>query len=128
MSSTGSGNESYEVTAKARITFDKSAGGTFTNLPLNGMFTGSIDGKQLMTQAPTGSINISNFIVLNMFMSKAEVDLKLTAPDKETYDKIAQGVPVKLTVSINGLEGVLYLVQDGKEFYVVNTDPNAANG
>ena len=123
----GTGGSSYKITAKADITFDKNAGGTFQELPCKGMFTGKIDTVSLNTDKPTGSLKMSNFAVLNWFMSKATVDVDMTVPDAETYQKIADGTPVEVTVKINNIEGTLYIVQSGKEFHVVNTDPGPAN-
>ena len=123
----GTGGSSYKITAKADITFDKNAGGTFQELPCKGMFTGKIGAVSLNTTKPTGSLTMSNFAGLNWFMSKATVDVEMTVPDAETYQKIADGTPVEVTVKINNIEGTLYIVQSGKEFHVVNTDPGTAN-
>ena len=100
----GTGGSSYKITAKADITFDKNAGGTFQELPCKGMFTGKIDTVSLNTDKPTGSLKMSNFAVLNWFMSKATVDVDMTVPDAETYQKIADGTPVEVTVKINILK------------------------
>lgn len=91
------------------------------------MFTGKIGTVSLNTAKPTGTLTMSNFAVLNWFMSKATVDVDMTVPDAETYQKIADGTPVEVTVKINNIEGTLYIVQSGKEFHVVNTDPGTAN-
>lgn len=123
----GTGGSSYKITVKADITFDKNAGGIFQELPCTGMFTGKIGTVSLNTAKPTGTLTMSNFAVLNWFMSKATVDVDMTVPDAETYQKIADGTPVEVTVKINNIEGTLYIVQSGKEFHVVNTDPGTAN-
>lgn len=123
----GTGGSSYKITAKADITFDKNAGGTFQELPCTGMFTGKIDTVPLKTDKPTGSLKMSNFAFLNWFMSKATVEVEMTIPTEEDYEKIAAGTPVEITVKLNNVEGKLYIVQSGKEFHVVNTDPGTAN-
>lgn len=122
----GTGGSSYKITAKADITFDKNAGGIFQELPCKGMFTGKIDTVSLKTDKPTGSLTMSNFAGLNWFMSKATVDVEMTIPTEEAYEKIAAGTPVEVTVKLNNVEGKLYIVQKGKTFLVLNTDPTPA--
>ena len=122
----GTGGSSYKITAKADITFDKNAGGTFQELPCTGMFTGKIGAVSLNTTKPTGSLTMSNFAGLNWFMSKATVEVEMTIPTEEAYEKIAAGTPVEITVKLNNVEGKLYIVQKGKTFLVLNTDPTPA--
>ena len=122
----GTGGSSYKITAKADITFDKNAGGTFQELPCKGMFTGKIGAVSLNTTKPTGSLTMSNFAGLNWFMSKATVEVEMTIPTEEAYEKIAAGTPVEITVKLNNVEGKLYIVQKGKTFLVLNTDPTPA--
>ena len=125
--SQGTGENTYSVTAKADITFDRNAGNILQELPCTGMFTGKINATPLSTVQPGGKITMSNFIILNKFMGKTTVDVEMTVPDAKTYQKIADGMPVEVTVKINNIEGTLYIVQSGKEFHVVNTDPGTAN-
>ena len=122
----GTGGSSYKITAKADITFDKNAGGTLQDLLCTGMFAGKIDKTGLTTTKPTGRITMSNFAVLNWFMSKATVEVEMTIPTKEAYEKIAAGTPVEVTVRLNNVEGKLYIVQKDKTFLVLNTDPTPA--
>jgi hypothetical protein len=122
----GTGASSYKITAKADITFDKNAGGTFQELPCTGMFTGKIDTVSLNTTKPTGSLTMSNFAGLNWFMSKATVEVEMTIPTEEAYEKIAAGTPVEITVKLNNVEGKLYIVQKDQTFLVLNTDPTPA--
>ena len=122
----GTGGSSYKITAKADITFDKNAGGTFQELPCKGMFTGKIGAVSLNTTKPTGSLTMSNFAGLNWFMSKATVDVEMTIPTEEAYEKIAAGTPVEITVKLNNVEGKLYIVQKDQTFLVLNTDPTPA--
>lgn len=121
----GTGGSSYTVTAKADITFDKNAGGTFQELPCAGMFTGKIGTASLSTVKPTGKLTMSNFAGLNWFMSKATVEVEMTIPTKEDYEKIAAGTPVEVTVTINNIAGKLYIVQKEKQFFVTNAAPQA---
>lgn len=123
----GTGGSSYKITAKADITFDKNAGGTFQELPCTGMFTGKIDTVSLKTDKPTGSLKMSNFAFLNWFMSKATVEVEMTIPTKEDYEKIAAGTPVEITVKLNNVEGKLYIVQKDQTFLVLNTNPASAD-
>ena len=123
----GTGASSYKITAKADITFDQNAGGTFQELPCAEMFTGKIDTVSLKTDKPTGSLKMSNFAVLNWFMSKATVDVEMTIPTKEDYEKIAAGTPVEVTVKLNNVEGTLYIVQKDQTFLVLNTNPTSAD-
>ena len=122
----GTGASSYKITAKADITFDQNAGGIFQELPCKGMFTGKISTVSLTTDKPTGSLTMSNFAGLNWFMSKATVDVEMTIPTKEDYEKIAAGTPVEVTVKLNNVEGTLYIVQKDQTFLVLNTDPTPA--
>ena len=123
----GTGSSSYKITAKADITFDKNAGGTFQELPCTGMFTGKIDTTSLKTDKPTGSLKMSNFAFLNWFMSKATVEVEMTIPTEEAYKKIAAGTPVEITVKLNNVEGKLYIVQKDQTFLVLNTNPASAD-
>ena len=123
----GTGASSYKITAKADITFDKNAGGTFQELPCTGMFTGKIDTVPLKTDKPTGSLKMSNFAFLNWFMSKATVEVEMTIPTKEDYEKISAGTPVEITVKLNNVEGKLYIVQKDQTFLVLNTNPASAD-
>ena len=123
----GTGGSSYKITAKADITFDKNAGGIFQELPCTGMFTGKIGAVSLNTTKPTGSLTMSNFAGLNWFMSKATVDVEMTIPTEEAYEKIAAGTPVEVTVKLNNVEGKLYIVQKDQTFLVLNTDPTSAD-
>ena len=121
----GTGGSSYTVTAKADITFDENAGGTFQELHCAGMFTGKIDTVSLNTAKPTGKLTMSNFVGLNWFMSKATVDVEMSVPKKTDYEKIAAGTPVEVTVTINNIAGKLYIVQKEKQFFVTNAAPQA---
>ena len=123
----GTGASSYKITAKADITFDKNAGGTFQELSCAEMFTGKIDTVSLKTDKPTGSLKMSNFAFLNWFMSKATVEVEMTIPTKEDYEKIAAGTPVEITVKLNNVEGKLYIVQKDQTFLVLNTNPASAD-
>lgn len=123
----GTGGSSYKITAKADITFDQNAGGTFQALPCAEMFTGKIDTVSLSTAKPTGNLTMSNFAFLNWFMSKATVEVEMMIPTKEAYEKIAAGTPVEVTVKLNNVEGKLYIVQKDQTFLVLNTDPTSAN-
>lgn len=121
----GTGGSSYTVTAKADITFDKNAGSTFQELSCAGMFTGKIDTVSLNTAKPTGKLTMTNFAVLNWFMSKATVDVEMSVPKETDYEKIAAGTPVEVTVTINNIAGKLYIVQKEKQFFVTNAAPQA---
>ena len=122
----GTGGSSYKITAKADITFNKNAGSTFQELSCAGMFTGKIGTTSLNTAKPTGKLTMTNFAFLNWFMSKATVEVEMTIPTKEDYEKIAAGTPVEVTVRLNNVEGKLYIVQKDKTFLVLNTDPTPA--
>ena len=123
----GTGGSSYKITAKADITFNKNAGSTFQELSCAGMFTGKIDTVSLNTAKPTGKLTMTNFAVLNWFMSKATVEVEMTIPTKEAYEKIAAGTPVEITVKLNNVEGKLYIVQKDQTFLVLNTNPASAD-
>ena len=121
----GTGGSSYKITAKADITFNKNAGSTFQELSCAGMFTGKIDTVSLNTAKPTGKLTMTNFAVLNWFMSKATVDVEMSVPKETDYEKIAAGTPVEVTVRINNVDGKLYIVQKEKQFFVTNAAPQA---
>lgn len=91
------------------------------------MFTGKIGAVSLNTTKPTGSLKMSNFAGLNWFMSKATVEVEMTIPTEEAYEKIAAGTPVEITVKLNNVEGKLYIVQKDQTFLVLNTDPTPAD-
>ena len=122
----GTGGSSYKITAKADITFNKDAGSTFQELSCAGMFTGKIGTVSLNTAKPTGKLTMTNLAGPNLFMSKATVEVEMTIPTKDDYEKIAAGTPVEVTVRLNNVEGKLYIVQKDKTFLVLNTDPTPA--
>ena len=121
----GSGSNG-SITATVKLTYSSSGKG-FVEYPYEGMFTGKICTVPLNTDKPIGSLTMSNFAVLNWFMSKATVEVEMTIPTKEAYEKIAAGTPVEVTVKLNNVEGTLYIIQKGNTFLVLNTDPTPAD-
>ena len=78
------------------------------------MFNATVGGSNLTQVAPTGNLVVSDALLGKPFATK-EKDLKLSFPDVATREAYQSGKPAYLTITINGIPGVLYLVKrDGR--------------
>lgn len=107
------GGDAGAITGTAKIRFSDS-GSSMQSVPYRGMFNATVGGSKLNQVAPTGNLVVSDALLGKPFATK-EVTLKLSFPDVATRDAYQGGKPAYLTITINGITGVLYLVKrDGK--------------
>lgn len=87
---------------------------TFQTTSYNGMFKAQVQDEALDTVSPTGTLIASNFLWGTLW-GTTTVDLKMnfrTAVARKLYQN---GTPATLTITINGVSTVMYLVKrDGR--------------
>ena len=107
------GGDAGAITGTAKIRFSDS-GSSMQAVPYRGMFNATVGGAKLNQVAPAGSLVVSDALLGKPFATK-EVTLRLSFPDEATREAYRGGKPAYLTITINGMTGVLYLVKrDGK--------------
>ena len=95
-----------------KIRFSDS-GSSMQAVPYRGMFNATVGGSNLTQVAPTGNLVVSDALLGKPFATK-EKDLKLSFPDVATREAYQSGKPACLTITINNITGVLYLVKTGR--------------
>lgn len=106
---TASGNDKGAITGKVKLRYD--AGGSYNN-----MFKAVVVDANLTQVAPTGPFFVSDALVGKPFATE-EKDLKLSFPTDEARQNFLDGKPAVMTITINGLTGVLFLMkQDDNSF------------
>ncbi len=107
------GGDAGAITGTVKIRFSDSGSSTQA-VPYRGMFNATVGGSNLNQVAPTGTLVVSDALLGKPFATK-EVTLKLSFPDVATREAYQSGKPAYLTITINGIPGVLYLVKrDGR--------------
>lgn len=107
------GGDAGAITGTVKIRFSDSGSSTQA-VPYRGMFNATVGGSNLNQVAPTGTLLVSDALLGKPFATK-EVTLKLSFPDVATRDAYQGGKPAYLTITINNITGVLYLVKrDGR--------------
>lgn len=82
----------------------------------NNMFKAVVVDANLTQVAPTGPFFVSDALVGKPFATE-EKDLKLSFPTDEARQNFLDGKPAVMTITINGLTGVLFLMkQDDNSF------------
>lgn len=85
-----------------------------------GVFNATVGGSNLTQVAPTGNLVVSDALLGKPFATK-EKDLKLSFPDVATREAYQSGKPACLTITINNITGVLYLVKRGDGYVATKT-------
>ena len=116
---TASGNDKGAITGTVKIRFSDS-GSSMQAVPYRGMFNATVGGANLNQVAPTGSLVVSDALLGKPFATK-EVTLKLSFPDVATRKAYQSGKPAYLTITINNITGVLYLVKRGDGYVATKT-------
>lgn len=107
------GGDAGAITGTVKIRFSDSGSSTQA-VPYRGMFNATVGSSNLNQVAPTGTLVVSDALLGKPFATK-EKDLKLSFPDVATREAYQSGKPAYLTITINGIPGVLYLVKrDGR--------------
>lgn len=116
---TASGNDKGAITGTVKIRFSDSGSSTQA-VPYRGMFNATVGGSKLTQVAPTGNLVVSDALLGKPFATK-EKDLKLSFPDVATREAYQSGKPAYLTITINNITGVLYLVKRGDGYVATKT-------
>lgn len=113
------GGDAGAITGTVKIRFSDSGSSTQA-VPYRGMFNATVGGSKLTQVAPTGTLVVSDALLGKPFATK-EKDLKLSFPDVATREAYQSGKPAYLTITINNITGVLYLVKRGDGYVATKT-------
>lgn len=113
------GGDAGAITGTVKIRFSDSGSSTQA-VPYRGMFNATVGSSNLNQVAPTGTLVVSDALLGKPFATK-EKDLKLSFPDVATREAYQSGKPAYLTITINGMIGVLYLVKRGNGYVATKT-------
>lgn len=109
------GGDAGAITGTVKIRFSDSGSSTQA-VPYRGMFNATVGGSNLNQVAPTGPFFVSDALVGKPFATE-EKDLKLSFPTDEARQNFLDGKPAVMTITINGMTGVLFLMkQDDNSF------------
>ena len=87
----------------------------------NNMFKAVVVDANLTQVAPTGPFFVSDALVGKPFATE-EKDLKLSFPTDEARQNFLDGKPAVMTITINGMTGVLFLMKrDDNSFVATKT-------
>lgn len=107
---TASGNDKGAITGKVKLRYD--AGGSYNN-----MFKAVVVDANLTQVAPTGQFFVSDALVGKPFATE-EKDLKLSFPTDEARQNFLGGKPAVMTITINNITGVLFLMKRDDNSFV----------
>ena len=110
------GGDAGAITGTVKIRFSDSGSSTQA-VPYRGMFNATVGGSNLNQVAPTGTLVVSDALLGKPFAK----DLKLSFPDVATREAYQSGKPACLTITINNITGVLYLVKRGDGYVATKT-------
>lgn len=113
------GSDAGAITGTVKIRFSDSGSSTQA-VPYRGMFNATVGGSNLNQVASTGTLVVSDALLGKPFATK-EVTLKLSFPDVATREAYQSGKPAYLTITINNITGVLYLVKRGDGYVATKT-------
>ena len=103
-------------TGKVKLRYDAGdsswQGGSYNN-----MFKAVVVDANLTQVAPTGPFFVSDALVGKPFATE-EKDLKLSFPTDEARQNFLDGKPAVMTITINGMTGVLFLMKRDDNSFV----------
>ena len=89
-------------------------GGNWQTMRYDGMFSATVNGCNLTQVAPTGRFTVTDSMGGKLH-STVEQELRLSFPNEGWRYQYQNGAVAVLTITINGIPGVLYLVKrDGR--------------
>ena len=112
-------NKAGAILGKVKLQFSD-GGGNWQTMKYDGMFSATVNECTLTQVAPTGTLVVSDALLGKPFATK-EKDLKLSFPDVTTREAYQSGKPAYLTITINNITGVLYLVKRGDGYVATKT-------
>lgn len=106
---TASGNDKGAITGKVKLRYD-AGGSSWQGGSYNNMFKAVVVDANLTQVAPTGPFFVSDALVGKPFATE-EKDLKLSFPTDEARQNFLDGKPAVMTITINNITGVLFLMK-----------------
>ena len=113
---TASGNDKGAITGKVKLRYD-AGGSSWQGGSYNNMFKAVVVDANLTQVAPTGPFFVSDALVGKPFATE-EKDLKLSFPTDEARQNFLGGKPAVMTITINGMTGVLFLMKRDDNSFV----------
>lgn len=113
---TASGNDKGAITGKVKLRYD-AGGSSWQGGSYNNMFKAVVVDANLTQVAPTGPFFVSDALVGKPFATE-EKDLKLSFPTDEARQNFLDGKPAVMTITINGMTGVLFLMKRDDNSFV----------
>ena len=113
---TVSGNDKGAITGKVKLRYD-AGGSSWQGGSYNNMFKAVVVDANLTQVAPTGQFFVSDALVGKPFATE-EKDLKLSFPTDEARQNFLGGKPAVMTITINGMTGVLFLMKRDDNSFV----------
>lgn len=110
------GGDAGAITGTVKIRFSDSGSSTQA-VPYRGMFNATVGSSNLTQVAPTGPFFVSDALVGKPFATE-EKDLKLSFPTDEARQNFLGGKPAVMTITINGMTGVLFLMKRDDNSFV----------
>lgn len=109
-------NKAGAILGKVKLKF-ADGGGNWQTMRYDGMFSATVNGCNLTQVAPTGPFFVSDALVGKPFATE-EKDLKLSFPTDEARQNFLDGKPAVMTITINGMTGVLFLMKRDDNSFV----------
>lgn len=109
-------NKAGAILGKVKLRF-ADGGGNWQTMRYDGMFSATVNGCNLTQVAPTGPFFVSDALVGKPFATE-EKDLKLSFPTDEARQNFLGGKPAVMTITINGMTGVLFLMKRDDNSFV----------
>ena len=110
---TASGNDKGAITGKVKLRYD-AGGSSWQGGSYNNMFKAVVVDANLTQVAPTGRFTVTDSMGGKLH-STVEQELRLSFPNEGWRYQYQNGAVAVLTITINGIPGVLYLVKrDGR--------------
>lgn len=110
------GGDAGAITGTVKIRFSDSGSSTQA-VPYRGMFNATVGGSKLTQVASTGQFFVSDALVGKPFATE-EKDLKLSFPTDEARQNFLDGKPAVMTITINNITGVLFLMKRDDNSFV----------
>ena len=106
-------NKAGAILGKVKLRF-ADGGGNWQTMRYDGMFSATVNGCNLTQVAPTGRFTVTDSMGGKLH-STVEQELRLSFPNEGWRYQYQNGAVAVLTITINGIPGVLYLVKrDGR--------------
>lgn len=106
-------NKAGAILGKVKLRF-ADGGGNWQTMRYDGMFSATFNGCNLTQVAPTGRFTVTDSMGGKLH-STVEQELRLSFPNEGWRYQYQNGAVAVLTITINGIPGVLYLVKrDGR--------------